>query len=1249
MRSEYLCEAQGDVHVPAGKRLSLTISPTVLKDLSPLTKLRPDDLHGIAFENTPRYQTRATDECMMHIARLTGLKSLVLRQTNVTDRGIRYIRNLKSLEHLVLPVRVTDRGMAYVAELTSLKRLYFSVIDGSSQVTNEGLRYLAKLTNLEELALMGERMGDAGLAHIKDLPRLEYLFIRGSHFGDNGMVHVKNISSLRMLSFHEGIAHITDAGLVHISDLPKLESLCLHGMRNITDKGIAHLTKLRSLKKLQIGSSQVTDKGLSYLSQIKTLERLELPQREQRITDIGLAHLGQLSNLKYLKVSRAHYVDPAMNKEYYTDEGLAELAKCRLLEELHIGSIGITDAGIEHIVKLTNLKMLYLFGCDNVTDSGLAKLTALKSLRNLSITDADISIKELNNFKPMPNLTKLKIYDLQRKGAILDLSGLTTLVDLSLSFRTRSQDAFVDADLTGLAKLKKLRWLQIGPRNYTDKGMAYLAQLPNIERLGIGGSGLTDEGLKYLTNMEKLNHLSILGRFDSNKRTFINGGNITDKGLRYLGELKMLRFLNIYSDNKFSTAALQRLQMELPNLTSLMINGRNALGRSYLMGMGQQVPALRQSALSAQTRPEKPVAAIENETKLTKSLYQAANYGNIDLSTTTKVLHFPRDQSVGVVYVQDEDLFIPETVKGFHPGYAYAVRENFCPARGDVRIPAGKRVILTIRGVGATPKRCRMALESLGPNDLYGLEFFFLSPTRIDDDLMALIARLKGLKRLSLSGVQVTPRGLALVSQLSQLEHLFTPKGMSDAGMAEIAKIQSLKDLNVFHDRMTDEGLRSLGKLTSLEVLSLYGNPKMTDDGLRALTQLRSLRHLRLGKEGSFTNRGMAHLAAMPSLKVLWLDTPNVTDEGLRRLARSRSLERLCICWLDKITDRGIAYLTAMSQLKGLNAMHLKLLTNATMAHLATMPNIDDLRLPHGFTDAGINHLANLDHLNYLWVNCAGNSPLTDKSLVTISNLHRLEELHISGTGFTNEGIELLRNLKNLSTLHIAFWSGLDNETLKLLAGLPKLRDLSWSSSDNVTMSGLSALNNLAGLENLNARDIRQDDGGLDLSGLKKIRRLRIMMRHHTTRVGNKFVTTWDAYHDSDLTSLSGLTNLENLSLTGPGIGDAGLKHLASLTNLKYLQIGGSTNLTDNGLKHLANMRRLDSLTIGDSRITERGLAHLYPLKTLHIITIKSTIPVSGKAIARLKTELPHLQALDISRPKPPPRSPRTSTPRARS
>ena len=550
-------------------------------------------------------------------------------------------------------------------------------------------------------------------------------------------------------------------------------------------------------------------------------------------------------------------------------------------------------------------------------------------------------------------------------------------------------------------------------------------------------------------------------------------------------------------------------------------------------------------------------------------------------AASAKILHFPHDQSVGVVYLQDENVVIPETVKGFHSGYTYVELENFSCAQGQVHIPDGKRVILCIRGIGVTPERYRTALESLGPNDLYGLQFFALNPVHIGDDLIVPITRLTGLRKLGLSGVGVSPGGLALLAELPRIEELSTPLGLSDAGVAEIAKMQSIKRLHVAQDQLTDAGLRSLGKLASLEVLDLYGNPRMTDDGLKALTHLHSLRYLRLGKEGPFTDRGMAHLASLPSLKVLWLDTPNVTDEGLRWLAPSRSLERVCMYWLDTITDRGIVYLKDMPRLRKLNVGHARL-TDAGLAHFAAIANLDYLRLPSGFTDAGIEHLAKLDRLKYLSVNCTSGSPLTDKALMIVSKLRDLRELHISGDGFTNEGIELLATLENLQVLNLARFGpdGLDNENLKQLARLSRLRELWLGSSDNITMSGLKTLNALGDLENLSVRDVHQDDGGLDISGLKKLRSLRIGLQSQTARVGNEFEMTCDTFRDSDLACLSGLTNIEDLSLTGLGIGDDGFKHLASLTKLKHLQITGSTDLTDDGLRHLVDMRRLDSLTI---------------------------------------------------------------------
>ena len=567
---EYFCEAQGDVRIPAAKHVQLTINVDSWHDLSWLTKLQPDDLYSLGFAGTEG-RVRPGDTRLKPVTHLTGLKVLMLDGSDITDWGMRMLSSFPSLEELSINAKVTDKGMIHVAQLTSLRRLYFT---GATRVTSAGLQHISKLTSLEELYL-GQGIGDAGLAHLRSLPRLTYLALYGPGFTDAGMVHVKAIPSLRIFSVHEGYSRIGDAGLAHIAELPNLEILCLHGMRGITDAGVAHLTKMRSLRKLEIGSSQVTDKGLSYLKQIKTLERLHLPHDQHGITDAGLAHLAELSNLKHLQISRIHFNNPAANKEYYTDRGLADLARLRQLEELHIGSIGVTDAGMDHVAKLTNLKKLMMFGCDSVTDKGLAKLTTLKSLQDLHIAHSRLTIAGLASLNSMPTLTRVNVSDLERGGAVLNLSGLTNLEDLALGFRPRSPDAFNDADLACLAGLKKLRWLQIGPRDFTDRGMLYLAGLTNIDRLGLGGSGLTDEGLKHLANMKKLDLLNITGRFDKDKGTWSPGGHITDKGLRYLEAFPLLVYVEIYSDSNFSQEAVQHLWEQLPNLYHLNLNGSN--------------------------------------------------------------------------------------------------------------------------------------------------------------------------------------------------------------------------------------------------------------------------------------------------------------------------------------------------------------------------------------------------------------------------------------------------------------------------------------------------------------------------------------------------------------------------------------------------------------------------------------------------------------------------------------------------
>ena len=616
---EYLGQAQGDVLVPAGKRLSLFVDKTAWRDLSALSKLRPDDLYRLYLPAIPLTdRVKPDDKCMPHIAHLTGLKSLALDRTDITAKGLKYLTNLSSLEYLGVPYRITDKGMAHIAALTSLKGITFP--GGCRGVTNAGLRHLANLTALEEVYLAGERMGDAGLAHLRDLPRLKYLAVYGSGFTDKGLVHVKDIPSLRILSFHESLPRITDAGLAHIADMPNLELLCLHGIKDITDDGIAHLAKMRSLRKLEIGSSQITDKGLAYLSQIKTLASLDLPQDQHGITDTGLAHLGKLPNLRHLAIMRIYFIDPKMNKEYYTDKGLAELAKCRLLEELSIGSPGITDEGMRHVARLTNLKKLNLFGCENVTNNGLAQLTTLKSLEDLSITKSEITIGGLSHLNKIPGLYKLNLDEIEQDNSGMDISGLTNLEDLTIGLKTervdRENNSFITQKFTGpdlvcLAKLKRLRRLQ-GINNVTDAGLGKLAGLTNMETFSFGSTGLTDNGLKYLADMKNLNLLHINNKYPE-KASGTAGKILTDEGLRYLEGLKMLTYLQIDSDNNFSSAAIRRLRRGLPNLYFFNVSGSNS--RPTGMGAGASTGRQPQRPTLTGRRPVRSRTARQNRTR----------------------------------------------------------------------------------------------------------------------------------------------------------------------------------------------------------------------------------------------------------------------------------------------------------------------------------------------------------------------------------------------------------------------------------------------------------------------------------------------------------------------------------------------------------------------------------------------------------------------------------------------------------
>ena len=588
---ESFAQAKGDVKIPAGKRVSLHITKDYVNNASALSKLLPDDLYRLVIAGShpdnPVQRPLPDDKCVPYITGLTKLKDLHLSYTNISTKGLSLLGGFKSLDNLTLAGGLIDEELRIVSEqFKTLKSLRI----GENRLTDKGLAYLEDLSSLErlEIVVSGRLTGDC-LVHLAKLPSLRYLMPGGTNLNDDAMVYLKDIPSLRILDARS-LTNLTDAALVHIGEIRNLEALNLHWSKNITDDGIEKLSKLKSLKKLDINNSRVTDKGLSYLISCKNLEDLTLPYKG--ISDIGLNYISQMSTLKLLGVGRSHFTNPNMDTGYYTDKGIAELANCKLLESLSIGSLGMTDEsmryigelknlknlsivdsnftekGMSQIANLTKLKQLNFYYCSNLTNKSLAKLAALKSLQSLEISFANITVGGLSRLNELPNLIHLHLGNVHQDDGGMDISKLINLEDLSLTTMYKRIDSTIvydklhNSDLACLAKLSKLKRVQLPGYGLDDNALKYFSNLTNLEFLNVycaGELSITDEGVKQLASLPKLDRL------------MIKDGHFTDKSLEYLSGMPALNWLELTSDFAFGNKTIANFQAKNPNVEHLQL------------------------------------------------------------------------------------------------------------------------------------------------------------------------------------------------------------------------------------------------------------------------------------------------------------------------------------------------------------------------------------------------------------------------------------------------------------------------------------------------------------------------------------------------------------------------------------------------------------------------------------------------------------------------------------------------------
>ncbi len=361
----------------------------VLEPLEPIITFNERDSHKpvtkIVFQLS-RSSDTLTDDVLSHLQAFPELRELRFDgMRRLTDEGLRHIGRIASLETLAL---IENRNF-----------------------TDEGLRHLAGLENLHVLELASTTLSGKGLVHLTHLPVRELYFRDVGYFDSRGkrsydLTAVGSMTALEVLDLPG--SHLTDENMTAIGRLKKLRRLDLESL-HVSDTAMAHLGGLHELEVLNLNGSGISNNGLRVLGSLQKLHTL-------RLESVGMSgesatqHIGRLVNLRYLDIRQNHKL---------TDEALAPLAKLHQLEVLKLGSLSahywVTDATMDHIAHLTQLRKLSLFGLLNITDTGIKRLGGLKQLEWLDIGYTKVTVAGLSVLEELPRLRTLRLYNAKVK------------------------------------------------------------------------------------------------------------------------------------------------------------------------------------------------------------------------------------------------------------------------------------------------------------------------------------------------------------------------------------------------------------------------------------------------------------------------------------------------------------------------------------------------------------------------------------------------------------------------------------------------------------------------------------------------------------------------------------------------------------------------------------------------------------------------------------------------------------------
>lgn len=397
----------------------------------------------------------AGSAALKDIAKLTELTSLKLSDNKISE--IDFLSSLKKLTSLDL----SNNKISDISPISKLKSLRTLHLDGNE------IKDFSPLYDIEGLSML--TIGDMEISQ-SQLKKLKEELPTCIIYSDDAKEDVIEIK-LGGKTFDSNVTELDLSGCdVHdvslLSVCTKLKKLDLSD-NSISD--ISALVDLPELKELDLSNNRISD--VSPLMSVSKLTYLNIANNRIR----SVAALQDLTGLTELNVSSNEL------------GSIAAIGRLTNLKTLWMDDIGLTDASLEELYGLKNLKKLSLKDNSELSETAVAALQ--KKLSGCTISHSELKREIVLGGKSFACDAETVEANGLGLSDISKVSGFSKVKHLDLSNNSISR-------LSPLAQLKTLETLDLSNNRISD--VSELSSLKNLKQLWLSGNSISAEQIQAL-------------------------------------------------------------------------------------------------------------------------------------------------------------------------------------------------------------------------------------------------------------------------------------------------------------------------------------------------------------------------------------------------------------------------------------------------------------------------------------------------------------------------------------------------------------------------------------------------------------------------------------------------------------------------------------------------------------------------------------------------------------------------------